>query len=92
MADIFDFPAPKLAEKRDPNAPGKLRADDGSLIIARPCPFCGEREQLTLGEYERPNFKDPAINEVGPCVFCEVCDGNAPIDAWNGLIVSPGAA
>ncbi|RRN64674.1 hypothetical protein [Caulobacter sp. 602-1] len=90
MADVLQFAPRRTTQKLDPNASGP--ADDGSLIISRPCPFCGEGEQLTLGEYERPNFKDPAINEAGTCVFCEVCDGSAPIDAWNGLILSPSVA
>lgn len=57
------------------------------------CPFCGERQHLSLG----PTFQRPVVatsdtlrNESGdevleevPGVACQVCEAMAPLDVWN---------
>lgn len=62
--------------------------------IKAPCPFCGERDHLHVsqGGIPRPivrdgdTVKDAAGHEEFEDVdgvFCEVCCGCAPLDAWN---------
>lgn len=88
MADILPF-KPMLV-----HAQAEDQAAD-TVFVTRPCPFCGERENLFCGEEEKHLGMDddgkPMIETI-PTVFCDVCDASAPVDTWNGQFSPKGAA
>jgi hypothetical protein len=65
--------------------------------ILRPCPFCGEREHLRIGDgdFERVPVVDGKVVEIEwkgstaegaeyvDSIHCMVCECIAPLDAWN---------
>jgi hypothetical protein len=66
--------------------------------ILRPCPFCGEREHLTIDTegFERVAVRGGVVAEVKwikghptgqeyvDAIHCQVCDSVAALDVWNG--------
>lgn len=66
--------------------------------ISRPCPFCGEREHLTIDEeaMERVAIRGGQVVEFewegkhtitnadyADLVHCQVCNAMAALDSWN---------
>lgn len=65
--------------------------------IERACPFCGEREYLTIdeGAFERVAVRDGKVESIEwkgfeavgaehvDAINCQVCDTVAALDVWN---------
>lgn len=95
VALLADGPAPHRHLVADPVADFGLR----DPRILRPCPFCGEREHLTIeeGTFERVGVRDGKVHELlwnkkqtrilnaeyADTICCRVCDAMAALDCWN---------
>jgi hypothetical protein len=94
VALVVDGPMPHLDLVADPVA--DLGLSDPRIL--RPCPFCGEREHLTIeeGTFERVGVVDGKVVELvwegqttitnaeyADTIQCQVCDTITALDVWN---------